>query len=288
MCKSCGARTWKEESINCCGKGKVVVHGLRPLPDSVFKDPAFLKRQRTYNNMFAFTCLGTTHGKAWTQPSYPSMLKLHGRPYHRVMDSFRGSYNDTVSNNARMYIYDHDLHTKAKTLHLDSDTVKFITDMLRKHNCWVKQYRALLVEIDDSDSDNMSISFEQSSRVLPTARTEIAALLYKDNYRTRGTRHVYTFPRNGPPEECDKPRFVPIYASSYLPLQYPLLYFAGDSGWSPGDYKNNRLDRTLSTTGKPVNANFYARQRLLIEPVFHTLSSVAQEWACDQYVRTDE
>ncbi|CAN0321446.1 unnamed protein product [Ectocarpus sp. 13 AM-2016] len=161
----------------------------------LFKDPAFLKRQRTYNNMFAFTCLGTTHGKTWTQLSYPSMLKLYGRLYHRVMDSFRGSYNDTVSNNARMYIYDHDLQTKAKTLHLDSDTVKFIADMLRKHNCWVKQYRALLVVIDDSDSDNMSISFEQSSpcsTYCPDRNRRIAVRRQLSHSRRTSRLHVPT------------------------------------------------------------------------------------------------
>ena len=152
----------------------------------------------------------------------------------------------------------------------------------------MKQYRALLVEIDNSDCDNMSISFQETSRVQPTARTEIAALLYKDNYHSPSRRHVYTFPRNGPADECEKPRFVPIYSSTYLPLQYPLLYFGGESGWSPGDFCNGRQGRTISTTGKPVGALYYARQRLLIEPVFHVLSSVAQEWACDQYVRTDE
>lgn len=43
-CKFCSARTWKEESINCCGKGKFVVHKLKPLPAdvlTVFSTPAF-------------------------------------------------------------------------------------------------------------------------------------------------------------------------------------------------------------------------------------------------------
>lgn len=290
-CSHCGAKTWKEESINCCGNGKYVVHRLKPLPAGVldtFMSKEFSRNQRRYNNLFSFTCLGASSGKAWCQSKPPSMMKLHGRPYHRIMDSFRNSYNNTVTNNARMYIYDHELQSTGRSLRLDGETVKFLATQLRENNSWVKQYRALLLEIDNSDEDNMCISFQQSSRVQPTARTEIAALLYKDNSDTPGKRHVYTYPRNGPPEECDKPRFVPIYTSSYLPLQYPLLYFSGESGWSPGDFKEARRDRTLSTRGNIVNAPFYGRQRLLIEPVFHTLSTVAQEWACDQYARTDD
>lgn len=35
-CKHCGARLWKEETINCCGKGKFVVPRLKPLPEGVY------------------------------------------------------------------------------------------------------------------------------------------------------------------------------------------------------------------------------------------------------------
>ncbi|CAM9907025.1 unnamed protein product, partial [Ectocarpus sp. 4 AP-2014] len=65
MCTFCGARTWKEESTNCCSSGKYVVPRLTPLPEDVlrvFGNAAFLKKQRTYNNIFSFTCLGTAHG----------------------------------------------------------------------------------------------------------------------------------------------------------------------------------------------------------------------------------
>ena len=113
-CKYCGAKTWKEESINCCGQGKYVVHRLKPLPPGVlnaFSSTNFLRNQRRYNNLFSFTCLGASSGKAWCQGKPPSMMKLHGRPYHRIMDSFRSSYDNTVTNNARMYIYDHELQS---------------------------------------------------------------------------------------------------------------------------------------------------------------------------------
>ncbi|CAN0585057.1 unnamed protein product, partial [Ectocarpus sp. 12 AP-2014] len=86
-CKHCGARFWREEKINCCSNGKLVVPRLKPLPQSVYNVYAkrhFQKRQRTYNSTFAFTALGASPDPTWTQPAYPSMLKLHGRPYHRV------------------------------------------------------------------------------------------------------------------------------------------------------------------------------------------------------------
>ena len=287
VCKHCGARFWKEETINCCNNGKVVVHRLKPLPEGVFETFSqrhFKRRQRSYNSTFAFTALGASPGPTWTQPAYPSYLKLHARPYHRIMDAFRDTYEGSATNNSRMYIYDSDLQSRASALKLDEDTVTFIAEKLRNHNSWVTKYRALLLEIDQSGEDNMNISFEETSRVKPSTNTEIAAILYRDSTKIPGQRHVYTYPRNGPKDECDKPRFVPIWSATYLPLQYPLLYFSGESGWSPGNWRDGRKSKTLSTTGNPVENFYYSRQRLLIEPAFHVLSAVAQEFAVDQYV----
>ncbi|CAN0473393.1 unnamed protein product, partial [Laminaria digitata] len=56
----------------------------------------------------------------------------------------------------------------------------------------------------------------------------------------------------------------------YESLQYPLLFFHGEPGWSP------------------EISNAHARQRLLCETVFRTLSIVAQEWACDAYSRQED
>lgn len=123
----------------------------------------------------------------------------------------------------------------------------------------------------------MHISFQETSRVKPSSTTEITALLYKDNESNPGKRHVYTFPRN-----------VPIWSSTYLTLQYPLLCFSGETGWSPGNYLDGRACKTLSTTGKPVENVFYSRQRLLIEHAYRLLSAVAQEFAVHQYARHDD
>lgn len=168
------------------------------------------------------------------------------------MDAFRGSYGGSATNDSRMYIFDSELQNRAKTLKLDSDTVTFIANKLKTHNSWVSKYRALLLEIDQAGEDNMNISSEESCSSKPTAPSEIAALLYRDNTKHPIKRHVYTFPRNGPRDECNKPRFVPIWSPTYLPLQYPLLYFSGESGWSPGNYRDGRKSKTLSTSGRPV------------------------------------
>ncbi|CAN0190580.1 unnamed protein product [Ectocarpus fasciculatus] len=81
-----------------------------------------------------------------------------------------------------------------------------------------------------------------------------------------------------------------MWSPMYSSLQYPLLLFNGDPGWSPGWYKENppKHSQTLSTSGKPVKIWTFVRQRLLCESVFHTLSVVAQEYACDAYSRQED
>lgn len=73
-CEFGNALKWKEENINCCSKGKLVVHPLLPLPPDIkelYSRPGFLKRQRCYNGTFAMTALGASPSRTWTQPSYP-------------------------------------------------------------------------------------------------------------------------------------------------------------------------------------------------------------------------
>ena len=118
-CKICNALNCQQENINCCSKGKYAVHPLLHIPPDIkenFSGHSFLKCQRFYNVTFAMTALGASPSPTRTQPSYPSMLKLHGKPYHRVINSFHETYGGTVVNNqARMYIYDNEIQTNDKT-----------------------------------------------------------------------------------------------------------------------------------------------------------------------------
>ena len=235
------------------------------------------------------TALGASPSPTWKQPSYPNVLKLHGKPYRRVMDGFCETYGSTVATNkARIYIYDNVIQTNAKRLQLDADTLTYLSNRIKQDNEWVQQYHTLPLEIDQSEHHNLCVSFEENARVTPTARTEIAALLYKADERTPAQRHVYTFPRSGPTDECQKPRFVPIWSVLHEPFQFPLLICFGEPGGSPGWHGDNRKSRTLSSTGTTVQILQSCRQRLLCEPAFQNISTLAQEHACDSYARQDD
>ena len=306
ICKHCNARTWREETINCCSSGKYVVEPLIPLSSDVeelYKTKHFLQNQRRYNGLFSFTAMGAAPTPTWTQPSYPSMLQLHGRSYHRIMDAFQ-TYSERVPlvNKARLYMYDSNmLQHAAKQKKLDQTVVANLSAALHANNSWIKTYKSILLEVNQSDpSDNVGIEFAQVTRQThgpvvgdapPPSGKEIAALIFKDDAQSRSKRFVYTFPRTGPGEICDRPRFVPIWSPTYSSLQYPLLLFHGEPGWSPGYYKEDPPydSRTLSTTcDKPIKIWTFVRQRILCEKVFHILSVLAQEYACDAYSRQED
>ena len=112
-----------------------------------------------------------------------------------------------------------------KRLQLDPDTLTYFSNRKEQDSKWVKQYRTLLLQIDQSEHHNLCISFEEIARVTPTARSEIAALVYEDDDRTPAQRHVYTFPLSGPTEQFENPRLVPIWSVLYESLQFPLFLF---------------------------------------------------------------
>ena len=74
----------------------------------MFTERQRLPNLRKYDNLFSLTTFGAAPTPTWTPPAYPSMLQLHGQPYHRIMDAFRGRYDKRtpVAKKARMYIYD--------------------------------------------------------------------------------------------------------------------------------------------------------------------------------------
>ena len=133
---------------------------------------------------------------------------------------------------------------------LDPVVVQTLSSSLNMHNSWIKSYKSVLLEIDNSrgTTENVGIEFAQVSRQThgpvvgdapPTSGKEIAALIFKDDPETRSRRFVYTFPRCGPNGTCTRPRFVFIWSPMYSSLQYPLLLFHGEPGWSSGSTKED-------------------------------------------------
>ena len=73
-------------------------------------------------------------------------------------------------------MYDNEIQTNATRLQLDADTLTYLSNRIEEDNKWVKQYRTLLLKIDQSEHHNLCVVYEETPSVTPTARTEIVAL----------------------------------------------------------------------------------------------------------------
>lgn len=302
-CNHCGAYRFKEEKTNCCKKGEYAIHGLHDIPPSLyelFRSPEFSRNQRKYNSLFSFTALaaGGMQKSTWTQPSPPSMLTLHGKAYHRIFDLEEQYQTMTVNNSSRLYIYDSDFMNTSNSLNVNRQTSSAVRNYVQNNIPWAQQYRAAVDEVirsNDVTSGPAFIEFAEVSRVndgpvigQPVAAPEIAAILYESGQQCASTQPIITYPKNSPD---NKPRFLPLWSSAIEPLQFPLLFCKGESGWSKGHASEtpSLMSRTMNkynTTHVPFL--FYCRQRLMCEPVFKLNSRIAQEWSCSMYSRFEE
>ncbi len=309
-CPYCNSILWKEERqcrFNCCNSGKYTIPALKPVPSNlmaIFTSKHFQKAQRAYNGLFSFTALGAggIEKKTWTHPRQgQSMLTLHGKSFHRLFDLSQHYPDMNVSNSSRFYIFDSEFHNNCSSLKLQTEVANTLRTHIHQNVRWAREYRSAVDQvlnssgISDSNSPTPYIEFADVSRVNDgpevgeqISAPEIAALVYTSGQQNSGTRAVVTYPVNSPD---DKPRLLPLWSSTYETLQFPLLFFHGESGWSKGNAKETPpySSKTMNRTGTShVPFPFYCRQRILSEPLFKTNSRVAQEWACDSLSRLEE
>ncbi|XP_045783665.1 uncharacterized protein LOC123879816 [Maniola jurtina] len=180
VCSICQTRLFFEEKTRtkwCCGQGAYNVQNLEPLTEEFYSHTSFLNRPRAYNNLFAFSALGVSHG--YQQPNTGiTFLKIQGRIYHRVFDL---GYSDST-NPIGMYVHD-DNETRerqAQNLNLDMQVIRSITNFMHNVNPYIECFKRLNRET----SENAHIIFEQTSRSshgnilgdLPLGR-EVAAII---------------------------------------------------------------------------------------------------------------
>ena len=302
-CNFCGAHLFKEEKTNCCMKGEYAVEGLTDIPDfllNIFQSADFRTNQRKYNSLFSFTALaaGGMEKRTWTNPPFNSMLTMHGRCYFRAFDCNEPYPNMTVRNSSRMYIYDAYFNSHTNSLRVNPQTAASLRTYVHDNIPWARQYRSAVDEVLNSDevaSGPAFIEFAEVSRVndgpvvgQPVASNEIAALLYNHGDRCSSTQPIITYPKDSP---ATLPRFLPQWSSAIEPLQFPMLFCHGESGWSKGHISEEPsfASKTMNiSNSKHVPFLFYCRQRLLCEKVFKYNSRIAQEWACSMYSRFEE
>jgi Helitron helicase-like domain at N-terminus/PIF1-like helicase len=244
----------------CCNGGRWHVPALPPLPaewEMLFRTyPLQLgQTSRALNNLFAMTAMGVSGG--FLYPSGLSNVIISGRTYHRLLDLQSGQHP------LRWYLYDEQgLRLNFQNQGLPAAIVDQIRQGLIRVNPYLRHLRETC---DLANGQPFHLTLDA-----PVAPGEVAALINVTNMQSIGPRMVTFFSRHD-----DRHQYISILSPHYEPLQYPLLFPHGTTGWAP------------SSQPRLTQIQWY-RSRILTEDRFLRWTRLAQEYMVDMYSRVED
>ncbi|XP_057422827.1 uncharacterized protein LOC130716812 [Lotus japonicus] len=277
-CKYCGAVLWYQERFEktrdstspdfsiCCMKGKIMLPYLADSPLLLYNlltgiDPRsrhFLENIRSYNSMFAFTSIGGKVDCGLNDGRGPPQFVISGQNYHRI-----GSLLPSEGDNpkfAQLYIYDtrNEIHNRMKHFsdydgkcNLEPGLVVDLLKMVDDHNVLAKSFRSVRDHVEEFDSNEVALRLfrnrvnDSNTYNLPSV-DEVAALIVGDFDSSDCGRDVILRSTSGKLERIFETH------SSFLPLQYPLLFPYGEGGFS----------NEIEFGGVNFNSEIYKRENM--------------------------
>lgn len=252
FCSYCQAKKFQYETpCFCCSKGEVKVR-IPEIPADIMDlyegqdddSKSFQKYSRLYNNMFAFCSLGG----ACKGDTYRGIFvfKLHGQMYHRLPSLLVPE--DGKAKYLQLYFYDGECELEKRTAVFDSLRSVIVSRLMRVMEAnpyaqFFKSLRSITIHEQTAIRISKNPSLDQNVFNAPTS-SEVAAIILDSTASsdTVGPSIIVT-------GKDEVPRKVMYYFGCYDPLQYPLLFPYGHSGWRPG------LSRYNPTTGRRRNEN---------------------------------
>nr|XP_027108929.1 uncharacterized protein LOC113728764 [Coffea arabica] len=238
-CHYCGGKKMHSETPNfCCSDGQVVLHENK-LPDILVElftghsdeTLSFRTYVRTYNNMFAFTSFGVHYDKSLckrTNGIYT--FKVQGQSYHFIKDLIPHGGSGLY---LQFYFHDtdHELQNRmAVSERLIESIVMKIMEVMKSnpYACFLRSLR----NVPNLDSYQIVLKShsQNDQRVFnhPTASQVAALWTETESSGTSYVRHIKIYTKEG------RDHLVQYYYGCYDPLQYPLLFALGETGWHPG------------------------------------------------------
>jgi len=317
LCGYCRAPMWKSEGTMCCLRGRHVARpqprppkellrwegdqakdpwSWRPSTDhlswderseepagrkfaGLYREDGYSLASRRMNNHFAFTSIGCDVGKKSEESEKAAKAKkkaagkgplgfvrLAGRVYHFIPAS--GSEHDRVP----FYVHDI-LPSEVKTG--DRAWLDTIRDVLHRTHPLARTLRAARTV----EAQRVHV-IPDPAKPTPKCPTELAA-----RYRIvtdideHPQRSFVIFSREG-----GEVWYPTLNHELYESLQYPTLLPHGTYGW----YQHQGADRYRDVNGQPMSLMWYARQRMLCDPVLHACGRVFNEWLVDMFCRIDD
>ncbi|KAH9615795.1 hypothetical protein KSS87_021796 [Heliosperma pusillum] len=235
QCPKCAAFKFAFESKKfCCGDGDIM------LPQNDYPEPLvrlytsheedavhFCKYVRLYNNLFAFNSIGGDFDSTTQKGIY--VFRLHGQIYHHVPSLVPC---DGKPKYLQLYFYDGQHENENRTGCFPEQLRQDVIDILinvTKTNPYARFLRSLR-ELDVTEETKILINKTANvdQRVYNAPTSDEVAVIWSENSSSSefSSPHIMVSGMNN----CS--HRIMHYYGCYDPLQYPLLFPAGESGWA--------------------------------------------------------
>lgn len=278
-CNTCGAKLLKGEvSTFCCQGGNKRIPPLPPLPENIAaiastdtSAAALSRYSRRLNSLFSFTAIGAT-GHFQTFRTGPANVAINGRTYHRIFDIADRQHS------LHWYLYDeNERESHGQHIHVPVQWTRALNADLANWNPYVRHLRRF-----DALPMGQTTALELTEASI---NGDFAAIMHSPNSTVIQPRSILIW-RNSDRQ----PSFIPICSRHYEPLQYPLLFPHGTSGWGPGIPLPARENQRRPTVRLNWTALDWCRARLLqdVDGRFSKFGRLTSEYVVDMYSRIEE
>ncbi|KAH1086548.1 hypothetical protein GYH30_018184, partial [Glycine max] len=265
QCSHCNANVWYDEKVSkdirttnsrfslCCGNGKVELPLLQNPPKYLYQllydhgtsdSKNYQQNIRTYNMMFAFTSAGIKFDKSINHSRGPPTIRIQGQPCHRIGSMLPMPGKEPKF--AQLYIFDteNEVHNRINAIsphnQIQEHIVSQLSEMLDEYNVHAKTFRMARDRLQDVQVDNIKLKLisnhEKDGRTYNVFTVpEVAALIVGD-FDANSKRDIIIETQHGQLQRIDE------LHSSYLALQYPLLFPYGEDGYRPDILHSSRSD----------------------------------------------
>ncbi|KAF0748275.1 hypothetical protein AaE_007399, partial [Aphanomyces astaci] len=262
---------------------------------AIFKRASFGDSSKKYNALFAFTSIGA---KEIQLPAGPPQYKIQGQLMHNI-GSLHPMEGKTRSF-AQIYVLGEDGQTALRTGIAEaqecSATEKALMErfqhIMTRHNEFARSFMTLTEvtakyqsehtghEPFDPQDVNATIrprggNFSRNYNIPSVAEV---AFCYQYEPNTVG-RDIVVMPRYGHFQRVSE------VASMYDPLQYPLLFPLGESGWEM-DMSQDPVDDSSKRMSIHQYSNYKLYQRLAFSPL-HMAGKLGLQYWTDQFCRIE-
>ncbi|KAK9075082.1 hypothetical protein SSX86_003401 [Deinandra increscens subsp. villosa] len=300
VCSKCLAKFWDDEKLTsspangppkynqCCKNGTVRFPFPRPPPvllRDLLLDSHFQEYIRGYNSMFSMTSFGANVDDEINDGPNPYVFKVEGQICHRI-----GSLCPTNNRNPvylQLYIYDteNEVANRLRIFNNDNEPSKYrpeivtaLLSMLESNNEFVKLFRTARDLCNASDVSDFSVCLFNSPRQvsydIPSPGCIGAIVLGDDSSLNEYDIILHL--------KDDVRKRISKLHPSYMPLQYPLLFPYGDTGWS------REMKLRGESEGKQLTMNmFYSYQLHDRQNVYSLIlrsGRLLQQYIVDAYV----